>query len=49
LTVPFTFGMARGTRLTGTMTAAQIVFRVEGNTLDLAHPFVSEVVANRAR
>jgi hypothetical protein len=49
LVVPFTFGLARGTRLNGTITAEQIVFRVEGNTLDLAHPFVSEVVANRAR
>jgi hypothetical protein len=49
LLVPFTFGLAQGTRLAGTMTADQIVFRVEGNTLDLAHPFVSEVVANRAR
>jgi hypothetical protein len=49
LLVPFTFGLAQGTRLAGLMTPDQISFRVEGNTLDLTHPFISDVVANRVR
>lgn len=47
--VPYPFGLARGTRLTGTMTSDHISFRVEGNATDHAHPFISEVIATRVR
>jgi hypothetical protein len=47
--VPIAFEMARETRLTGMMTKDHISFRIEGDTTDRTHSFVSEVSATRAR
>jgi hypothetical protein len=46
---PNPYGMAPWTKVFGTMTADEIRFRLEGNTLDFAHPFASEVAAARLR
>ena len=35
------------TRLTGTIDANQARLTIEGNTTDRAHPFVSQIAANR--
>jgi hypothetical protein len=47
--VPVSFPLARGTRVTGTMTSDNLHFRLDGNTTDGRHPFVSEVTATRIR
>jgi hypothetical protein len=46
---PIAFPLARGTRITGTMTIDHLQFRVEGDTADRRHPFISEVTATRVR
>jgi hypothetical protein len=45
--IPVAFPLTQGTRLAGTMTTDHLRFRVEGNTTDRTHPFVSEVTATR--
>ena len=46
---PFVYAMAQGTSFTGTMTDQEIRIQVQGNAIDGAHPFVSEVVAVRTK
>jgi hypothetical protein len=47
--IPFVMSLAmvEGTTLQGTIDGTQAVLRIEGNTTDLAHPFVAEVAATR--
>jgi hypothetical protein len=39
--------MVEGTRLQGTIDGTQALLRIEGNTVDLAHPFVADIAATR--
>ena len=44
---PSRYIMSRGTFFTGTMTEEEISIRIEGNSTEGDHPFVSDIVANR--
>lgn len=44
--LPFPLGMATGTQISGTITNTSVDVTISGNTLDLAHPFVSRITAN---
>jgi hypothetical protein len=47
ISIVMSLAMVEGTTLQGTIDGAQAVLRIEGNTVDLAHPFVAEVAATR--